>query len=207
MEREALPQIRALGGRLHIGQYLRQGHKIWAWRYDLETTQLFHTKDNRVDLYEPELLGEGARTRANRYICTAEGTGSAPRGGPCTIREAGEGIVAIISFTDTPPQIVPPSTFRQVLREWGHTWMWDSLKLSEDGDSEEGTWMKEAIKDNSLVAVTDGSYMKELYPNMNSCAFIIECSKEGGGCQEPSRSKRWQPAPTAGSCSDSLPFI
>jgi hypothetical protein len=25
----ALPQIRALGGRLHIGQHLRQGHNIW----------------------------------------------------------------------------------------------------------------------------------------------------------------------------------
>ncbi len=64
MERGPSTNKSALGGRLHIGQYLRQGHKIWAWRYDLETTQLFHTKDNRVDLYEPE-LGEGARTRAN----------------------------------------------------------------------------------------------------------------------------------------------
>jgi hypothetical protein len=72
--------------------------------------------------------------------------------------------------------------------------MWESLKLSGDGDNETGTWVKEAIKDNSLVAVTDGSYMKELYPDMNSCAFILECSKERGGCQEPSRSKPWWPA-------------
>ncbi len=28
----AIPQIQALGGRLHLGDYVRQGHKIWAWR-------------------------------------------------------------------------------------------------------------------------------------------------------------------------------
>ena len=40
--------------------------------------------------------------------------------------------------------------------------------------------MAEAIRDNTLVAVTDGSYMKELYPTMNSCAFIFECTKKRG---------------------------
>ncbi len=40
--------------------------------------------------------------------------------------------------------------------------------------------MKEAIKENTPVAVTDGSYMKELYPDMNSCAFILECSRGRG---------------------------
>jgi hypothetical protein len=38
--------------------------------------------------------------------------------------------------------------------------------------------MIEAISDNSLVAVTNGSYMKDLFPNMNSCAFIFECTKK-----------------------------
>jgi hypothetical protein len=64
-----------------------------------------------------------------------------------------------------------------VLQEWGHTWMWDGLRLSGDGS---GTWIEEAIKTNSLIAVTDGSYMKEIFPNMNSCAFIFECSRGGG---------------------------
>ncbi len=81
---EASLQIRALGGRLHIERHLRQGHKVWPWKYDIESLQLFHIKENGVDLYEPA-QGEGTRTRANRYICTEEGTGVAPRGGPCTI--------------------------------------------------------------------------------------------------------------------------
>ena len=63
---------------------------------------------------------------------------------------------------------------RQVLSEWGHTWMWESLNLSGDGEDEDSAWLREAIKENTLVAVTDGSYMKELYPDMNSCAFILK---------------------------------
>ena len=177
---EALLQIRALGGRLHIGGHLRQGHKAWPWKYDIKSLQLFHIKEDGVDLYEPALC-EGARTRANRYVCTDERTGVIPRGGPCTIGEtAGEGILKIISFTDNPPPTEPPLTFRQVLSEWGHIWMWESLNLSGDGEDKDGAWWREAIEENTLVAVTDGSYMKELYPDMKSCAFIVECSRDRG---------------------------
>ena len=73
-----------------------------------------------------------------------------------------------------------PSTFQEVLQEWGYTWMWEGLKLSREGEEDTGEWLSNAIRNSSLVAVTDGSYMKELYPNMNSCAFIFECSKGGG---------------------------
>ena len=52
--------------------------------------------------------------------------------------------------------------------EWGHTWMWEGLKLSGDDDDDTGAWLSTAIRNNTLVAVTDGSYMKEIYPNMNS---------------------------------------
>ena len=58
--------------------------------------------------------------------------------------------------------------------------MWESLKFSGDGEDEAGAWLKEAIEENTLVAVTDGSYMKELYPDMNSCAFILEWSRGRG---------------------------
>jgi hypothetical protein len=78
--KEALPQIRAMGGRLHIGPHLRHGHKIWPWKYDLESLQMFHLKGGSVNLYEPA-LGEGARTRANKFVCTEEGTTAAPRCG------------------------------------------------------------------------------------------------------------------------------
>jgi hypothetical protein len=41
MWKEAIPQIRALGGRLHLGRYIQQGHKIWGdmiWNKAKSTT-------------------------------------------------------------------------------------------------------------------------------------------------------------------------
>ena len=47
--------------------------------------------------------------------------------------------------------------------------MWDSMVLV--GKDE---WIEKPIANHSCVAVTDGSYMRELYPNVFSTAFIFE---------------------------------
>ncbi len=65
----AIPQIGALRGWLHLGYYTEQGHKIWAWQYDLDSSILYHCKGNLVDIYEPSGF-PGARTWANRFSCT-----------------------------------------------------------------------------------------------------------------------------------------
>ena len=57
------------------------------------------------------------------------------------------------------------------LLEWNSTWMWDSLWLVGDDH-----WIEESIRPGSLVAVTDGSYIRERYPNLCSAAFVFECS-------------------------------
>jgi hypothetical protein len=41
-------------------------------------------------------------------------------------------------------------------------------------------WVEHAILEGPLVAVTDGSYIGEQYPNLCSAAFILECSKGRG---------------------------
>ena len=53
--------------------------------------------------------------------------------------------------------------------------MWDSSCLVEDK-----TWIEEATLDNSCMSVTDGSYIRELHPNICSAAFMFECSKGQG---------------------------
>ena len=55
---------------------------------------------------------------------------------------------------------------------WGQTWIWDDLMVTGGTD-----WIAQAIADNSLVAVTDGSYIKEHYPELCSAAFVLECTK------------------------------
>jgi hypothetical protein len=65
-----------------------------------------------------------------------------------------------------------PTSFWGVVESWGETWLSDNLKTMDNIG-----WIAEAIQDNSLLAITDGSYMKELYPNINSAAFVLECTK------------------------------
>ena len=42
------------------------------------------------------------------------------------------------------------------------------------------SWLVEAIADNSLIVVTDGSFMKEIYLYINLAAFVFECTKGRG---------------------------
>ena len=46
--------------------------------------------------------------------------------------------------------------------------------------SGDGAWISTSIANQSCIAVTDGSYMKELCPIVNSAAFVFECQQGGG---------------------------
>ncbi len=79
---------------------------------------------------------------------------SAPTGGPCTVKEAGLGIYIALLYTKRPPQIKCPETFLEVLGEWGCTLMWEDMQLTGDDG-----WLETTIRENTLEAVTDSSYM------------------------------------------------
>ncbi len=84
-------------------------------------------------------------------------------------------VYSIISAAANPPTPEPPVNFWSVIEEWGETWMWENLTI-RGGVS----WLVEAVADNSLIAVTDGSFMKEINPHFNSAAFVFECTKGQG---------------------------
>ena len=72
------------------------------------------------------------------------------------------------------PYVTTPlkhDSFMDVLIGRGCTWMWDSMVIVGKDD-----WIEKAISNCSCVSVTDGSYMRELYPNVCSTAFIFECT-------------------------------
>ena len=92
-----------------------------------------------------------------------------------TIREVATAVIAVLSHTDPPPSPLRHDSFLDVLVEWGCTWMWDSMVHVGKYD-----WIEKAIYNRSCVAVTDGSYMRELYPNVFSTAFIFECTNGTG---------------------------
>jgi hypothetical protein len=53
--------------------------------------------------------------------------------------------------------------------------MWENLQWVGDDD-----WLLTAIDEETCIAVRDGSYMKDLYPNINSAAVVLECSQGRG---------------------------
>jgi hypothetical protein len=69
--------------------------------------------------------------------------------------------------------------FLDVLRGWGHTWLWNNMKVVGGTD-----WLTQAIAGGTLIAVTDGSYIQEHYPEICSAALILECKHSGGHVTE-----------------------
>ena len=93
----------------------------------------------------------------------------------CTVRDVCTAVVAVASVADPPREERMPQCLKEVLDSWGSTWMWKALRLVGDN-----VWIRGVIERGTLIAVTDGSYMRELLPNLCSAAFILECS-EGSG--------------------------
>ncbi len=81
----------------------------------------------------------------------------------------------LLSTATIAPQDPTPCTFVDVLKLWGNTWLWEHMTVH--GGVE---WLKHAISEGSLVAVTDGLYIRELFPNLCSAVFVLECSKGRG---------------------------
>ncbi len=68
-----------------------------------------------------------------------------------------------------------PTTFVDVLHEWGCCWLWEHMSIKG------GTgWITQAITTGSLVAVTDGSYILQLDPRSCSSALVLECTQGRG---------------------------
>ena len=76
----------------------------------------------------------------------------------CTTKEAANGIVSIVSHSPPAPQQTKPSSWLEVLGEWGYTWMWSNLQSVGEDD-----WLERAIRTppswQSLTAHTLKSYI------------------------------------------------
>ena len=53
--------------------------------------------------------------------------------------------------------------------------MWEHLSLKGGSN-----WLPAAIQDNSLVAVVDGLYIRQMYPDLCAAACVLECKKGQG---------------------------
>ena len=125
-----------------------------------------------MDIYVPSNL-PGTRNTPNRWIRRRIDKEDQDQGKLCTVRDAGLTIKAVEPMSNPPEKQIMPVSFLEVLREWGCRWMWESLRLYGNED-----WIREATENGSLICVADGSYIKEMVPELCSAALILEC-KEG----------------------------
>ena len=170
----ALRQL-APRGRVQHGMrdFTSRGHKLWKWRYCRESDRVLHLKStDRMDVYARSQL---PRHRGpNRYTRFLVDQPCEERGDICTVEPVAPAVIRVRSSSAPFHPTEPPSTFLEVLRDWGCTWLWDDLRL--EGDT---SWLAESLQRGSLTAVADGSYMRDLHPHLCSAAFIFECSQSG----------------------------
>jgi hypothetical protein len=168
--RTAIRQLVPPGGIPdRLGEFLHEGYKIWEWRHDPRSERVFHYYEDRMDVFRP--VGPLRRVwEISEVAAPLETTGT-----PCAVREMSVTKISLQSTADQPTEANLPETFLDVLDKWGHSWMWKSLRLEGDDG-----WLLDAIHDGTLVAVADGSYIRELHPELCSAAFILECSAGRG---------------------------
>ena len=97
----------------------------------------------------------------NRWTRTRIGQEPDQGGQVCTIRDVELAVVAVVSNADPPREEIMPTKIKEVLKDWGCTWMWKSLRLVGSDEC-----IKDAIEGGTLAAVTDGSNIKERYPHL-----------------------------------------
>jgi hypothetical protein len=95
--------------------------------------------------------------------------------------------IQLISHAPIAPATEEATSFLDILKQWKGKWMWENLVVSGATGSglnmrcrSDFQWIKESIESNSLFAVSDGSYIKQLHPELCSAAVILECQKSGG---------------------------
>jgi len=159
--------------RSGLGPFLAPSHRIWKWRLDEGSGCLCRSSNDggAEDVFRPAKKPNRfyyTETRAytgGGILCSAEPTHAGADGGGWRLTS--------VATEATPPKA--PQTFMEMLRSWGNTWLWDNVMMVGGSD-----WLPEAIQDGTLTAVTDGSYIRELYPDLCLAAFVFECKKERG---------------------------
>ena len=87
----------------------------------------------------------------------------------CTVHEVAQGRKFIVLAANPPRPKDMSAAILEVLEEWRSIWTWSSLQLIGDNH-----WLEEAIEAGTCVAVTDGSYICEVFSDVCSAAFILE---------------------------------
>jgi hypothetical protein len=140
------------------------GKKLLEWWVQESNGRLYHQGPHQVEVYK--------HVRRGRYVHHQTSQSGQMTGEAATVEQVSPGVwkVCLVAISLARPQ--PATTFIDVLKGWGHTWLWDELKVT-GGTS----WIANAIAEGTLLAVADGSYIREQHPDLCAAAFILECTR------------------------------
>jgi hypothetical protein len=89
------------------------------------------------------------------------------------VRKVALAVYSVTSSCAGSPAPASLANFWIVIVTWGSTQLWENLTIWG-----EILWFGKSIADNSLIAVADRSYMKDVFPQLISAAFIFEYTKD-----------------------------
>jgi hypothetical protein len=153
-----------------VGCLIGKSHKVWRWFWNKAHSTIYHVRPNgkTEDVYVSE-------RKPNRFSYS-HSQQLQEHGAICSVQPTLEGEHwRLLTMAMSTAQIPVPSLFLEMLQSWGHTWLWEHMAVYGGFK-----WLEHAISADTLVAVMDGSYIREIYPNLCSAAFVLECSKGRG---------------------------
>jgi hypothetical protein len=116
-----------------MGRFIKKGHKIWEWYYNLEGFQLYHLKGTGMDVYTPP-PGTAEARQPNQWTHIEMDLLRYDIGSICTVKDIRGVEKAVLCYADGSQLTPHPLTFWEVLHKWQHEWMWDNLQWIGDED-------------------------------------------------------------------------
>ena len=160
-----------------LGLWIHPSHIKWKWFYNKSSNQIQEQYQGGVRIYNPT---GGMRTRFGQLYKPAwTEIGGTATGTPISVEFASAREVR--RLPEGPHQVSGPSEpddFWEFLESWGGDWMWDSLHL-DDETKTDLSWLVDAVKNNTAVWVTDGSYDKKRAPNISGAGWLVHCTATG----------------------------
>ena len=161
-----------------LGLFLQEPHQLGQWRISSDANQLcrrlLDSDTPRWAIFDriqdPRYnLRSGARFRWAYSTLF-----SPPFPNYASVQPLSSNTVALHSLALPPVVQLPAYDFWTVLCNFENHSLWKDFVC--DGD---GSWITDGLVNGTLVAVHDGSYMKEVNPQACSAAFMIRCSATG----------------------------
>ena len=119
----AVAQVVLYGpAQVRLGIFKADGHKLWEWRVVENRGKLYRQNGDQVEVY--------GHDRRGRYKYIRISRSGRMRGDMATVEEGSMGEKKVRARAAPPILPIAPSDFLDVLRGWGHTWIWEDLKVS-----------------------------------------------------------------------------